>query len=222
MSSLPRDNKREHNKQANRSALIEAARTCFVQMGFDAVTVRDIVRESGLAPGTFYNYFPDKEALFREVLEERMGEITSRMHELRASAASLSDFLHGAFLTLFAKIIDEPCFFELILRNEYAVRSVFKETVVGIPLKQLKADLRDAMARGLFPELDVDLLAAALYGIAFEIGRVLCEQKPAGDAEQAARFATRMLVEGIQTFGLSGPRARLGPGIAPGMTVIQT
>lgn len=221
MASVQRDNKREHNKQANRATLIEAARVCFVQMGFDAVTVRDIVRESGLAPGTFYNYFPDKEALFKEVLDERMGEITRRMHELRARATSLSDFLYGAFLTLFEKIVEEPCFFELILRNEYAVRSLFKETVVGIPMQQLKADLNDAMSRGLFPELDVDLMAAALYGMAFEIGRVLCEQG-GRDADQAARFATRMLVEGIQTFGLSGPRARLGRGIAPGMTVIQT
>lgn len=221
MSSLPRDNKREHNKQANRATLIEAARVCFLQMGFDAVTVRDIVRESGLAPGTFYNYFPDKEALFREVLDERMGEITRRMHAMRAGAATLSDFLYGAFLTLFEKIVEEPCFFELILRNEFAVRSLFKETVVGIPMQQLKGDLNDAMARGLFPDLDVDLLAAALYGMAFEIGRVLCEQG-GRDADQAARFATRMLVEGIQTFGLAGPRATLGRGIAPGMTVIQT
>lgn len=221
MSCLPRDNKREHNKQANRATLIEAARTCFVQMGFDAVTVRDIVRESGLAPGTFYNYFPDKESLFKEVLDERMSEITRRMHELRARATNLSDFLYGAFLTLFEKIVEEPCFFELILRNEYAVRSLFKETVVGIPMQQLKADLNDAMSRGLFPELDVDLMAAALYGMAFEIGRVLCEQG-GRDADQAARFATRMLVEGIQTFGLAGPRAKLGRGIAPGMTVIQT
>lgn len=221
MSSPPRDNKREHNKQANRATLIEAARSCFVRMGFDAVTVRDIVRESGLAPGTFYNYFDDKESLFKEVLDERMSEITRRMHELRAQATNLSDFLYGAFLTLFEKIVEEPCFFELILRNEYAVRSLFKETVVGIPLQQLKADLNDAMSRGLFPELDVDLMAASLYGMAFEIGRVLCEQG-GRDAEQAARFATRMLVEGIQTFGLSGPRAKLGRGIAPGMTVIQT
>ena len=183
--------------------------------------VRDIVRESGLAPGTFYNYFPDKESLFREVLDERMREITRRMHELRAQATSLNDFLYGAFLTLFEKIVEQPCFFELILRNEHAVRSLFKETVVGIPLQQLKADLNDAMSRGLFPELDVELMAASLYGMAFEIGRVLCEQG-GRDAAQAARFATRMLVEGIQTFGISGSRATLGRGIAPGMTVIQT
>ncbi len=221
MSSLPRDNKREHNKQANRATLIEAARICFLQMGFDAVTVRDIVRESGLAPGTFYNYFPDKETMFREILDERIGEITERMHDLRARAATLDEFVYGAFHTLFLKIVDEPCFFELILRNEHTVRGLFRETVVGIPMQQLKADLRDAMTRGLFPDLDVDLLAASLYGIAFEIGRVLCEQGNR-EAEQAARFATRMLVEGIQTFGLSGPRAKLGRGIAPGMTVIQT
>lgn len=216
-----RDNKRENNKQANRSTLIAAARSCFISMGFDAVTVRDIVRESGLSQGTFYNYFPDKETLFREILEERISEITERMHQLRESATTLEQFVYGAFRTLFAKIIEEPCFFELILRNEHTVRGLFKETVVGIPLSTLKDDLRNAMMRGLFPELDVDLLAAALYGIGFEIGRVICEQGRS-DPDQAAQFATRLLTEGIQTFGLSGMRSRMGPGIAPGMTVVQT
>jgi AcrR family transcriptional regulator len=222
LSTLPADNKRSHNKQANRATLIEAARSCFVSMGFDAVTVRDIVRESGLAPGTFYNYFPDKETLFKEILEERIGMMTELMHELRASAATLDEFIFGAYRTMFQNIVDEPCFFELILRNEHAVRGLFSETIVGIPLRALKDDLNNAMARGLFPDLDVELLAAALYGIGFEIGRVLCEQQGTRDPEQAARFATRMLTEGIQTFGLSGMRAKLGHCIAPGMTVVQT
>ena len=69
--------KRERNKLANREAILEAARKCFLKQGYDAVTVRDVIRITGLAAGTFYNYFPDKDALFRAVLEARMNELNT-------------------------------------------------------------------------------------------------------------------------------------------------
>ena len=62
--------KREITKAQNRQAILDAAREVFGDSGFEAVTVRDIIRRTGLASGTFYNYFRSKEevaaALFRD------------------------------------------------------------------------------------------------------------------------------------------------------------
>jgi len=80
--------KREQNKQANRAALLDAARRCFLDMGYEAVTVRDIVRLTDLASGTFYNYFPDKECMFREILETHINELNARLHKVRQQAQS--------------------------------------------------------------------------------------------------------------------------------------
>lgn len=192
--------KREQNKQANRAALVEAARLCFLELGYDAVTVRDIVRRTDLATGTFYNYFQDKESLFREILEVRINDINARMHEVRQSAPSIEAFIHGAYLALFRKIADEPDFFGLILRNEHAVRSLFKDTIVGLPMRALKEDIRDAIKRGVFPTVDVDMLAAAFYGTGFEIGRLMVE-RPGTDPDTAAGFATTLLTAGLPAFG---------------------
>jgi AcrR family transcriptional regulator len=49
--------RRERTKAANRAALLEAARDAFGELGFEATGVRDIVRRTDLASGTFYNYF---------------------------------------------------------------------------------------------------------------------------------------------------------------------
>jgi len=201
-------NKREHNKQANRTALIEAARRCFLEMGYEAVTVRDIIRASELAPGTFYNYFDDKEALFREILETGIREITDHIHELRHSSPNIESFIKSAYLALFSRISAEPCFFELILRNEHAVRSIFRETMLRVPMRTLKADLRDAISRGIFPELNIDLLAAAFYGVAFEIGRVIIT-RPTISAETATEFATKMLYGGLQALSIASIQAQL-------------
>jgi len=49
--------KREKTKAANRQAILAAARRVFAQLGYEAATVRDIIRGTALASGTFYNYF---------------------------------------------------------------------------------------------------------------------------------------------------------------------
>ena len=200
MNAVCSQGKREQNKQANRATLLDAARRCFLEMGYEAVTVRDIVRLTDLASGTFYNYFPDKECMFREILEIRISDLNDRLHEVRQQAQTIDGFVRGAFQTFFSKIGDDPDFFRLILRNEYAVRSLFRDTVIGMPMRSLREDIRAAIQRGVFPQADASLLAASFYGIAFEIGRVLVEQ-PGTTAEAAAEFAATLLTSGIAGFG---------------------
>lgn len=194
--------KREHNKRANRAAILEAASKCFLKQGYDAVTIRDVVRESGLAAGTFYNYFTDKDALLKAVLEARINEINEAMHAVRMQAPSVEKFLHSAFFALFSKIASDPSFFQLILRNETAVRALFDDTVIGIPMRTLKADFSEAIERGVFPAIDVELLAASCFGIGFELGRVLAFAKRP-DADATAQFATRLMTSGITGFGIA-------------------
>jgi AcrR family transcriptional regulator len=200
MSAVMMQGKREQNKQANRAALLDAARRCFLEMGYEAVTVRDIVRLTDLASGTFYNYFPDKECMFREILEVSINDLNARLHQVRAQAQSIEAFIRGAYFTFFQKVIDEPDFFNLILRNEYAARSLFRDTVIGVPMLALKEDIADAIRRRVFPAVDVDLLAASFYGVGFEVGRVLLE-RPGTSAEAAADFATTLLTSGVRDFG---------------------
>src|SRR5205814_4047986 len=64
--------KRERTKAANREAILVAARRVFSDIGYGAASVRDVVRETDLATGTFYNYFPDKESVLRALV----GQIT--------------------------------------------------------------------------------------------------------------------------------------------------
>ena len=88
-----RAGKREQNAAQNRAAILQAAREAFCEIGFGATTVRDIIRRTGLASGTFYNYFPDKESLLHELVEDFQIELRRRVHEARESAETLEDLL---------------------------------------------------------------------------------------------------------------------------------
>ena len=78
--------KRERTKAQNRAAIIVAAREVFAELGYDAAGVRDVIRRTDLASGTFYNYFEDKEAVFRAVVDESAQEIRRRLRRLSAAA----------------------------------------------------------------------------------------------------------------------------------------
>lgn len=50
--------------------LIDAAADLFAERGYDETRIVDIVERAGVAKGLFYWYFENKEALFRELVEE--------------------------------------------------------------------------------------------------------------------------------------------------------
>ena len=60
--------KRERNKAANRTAILEAAQACFLELGYEATSIRDVIRRTNLAAGTFYNYFTDKQSLLLSLI----------------------------------------------------------------------------------------------------------------------------------------------------------
>ena len=71
--------KRDQNKRANRAAILDAARRVFLEQGYEAVTIRDVVRQTELASGTFYNYFRTKEDLLRALVEQHVQELTAEL-----------------------------------------------------------------------------------------------------------------------------------------------
>jgi len=63
-------NERVRQKQETRAALLEAARRCFAEKGWSETVVADVVRAAGVAHGTFYVHFRDKDAIGDALLGE--------------------------------------------------------------------------------------------------------------------------------------------------------
>ena len=80
--------RREQTKANNRAAIMQAARQVFSELGYDAATVRDVIRRTELASGTFYNYFPDKESVLRALMDDSWGEMRARVAEARRRAGA--------------------------------------------------------------------------------------------------------------------------------------
>jgi AcrR family transcriptional regulator len=189
--------KREQTKQANRAAILAAAREVFADMGYGAATVRDIVRATDLAAGTFYNYFPDKEAVFRALLEESAERVRERTRAGRVGATTLEAFVRGGYRAYFEAVADDPMTFELTRRNAGTIRTLFNTPGIGAGVDELRADLETAMAAGLMPDVDVEYIAAAMVGVGFEVG-VRMVARDDVDPHAAADFATKLFLGGLE------------------------
>lgn len=109
----------ERRKELTHARLVEVGDRLFREQGFDATTVEEIAAASDVAKGTFFNYFPSKEALLGEILYERTQSLLASLpvgdapaseqiwHLLRAIRSELAPYT-SLFPRMFAYVLTNP------------------------------------------------------------------------------------------------------------------
>jgi AcrR family transcriptional regulator len=202
----PSAGRRERTKAANRAAILDAAREVFAELGYEAAGVRDIIRRTDLASGTFYNYFDDKDAVFVALIGETGEEARRRVRAARRSARTASEFVEGGYRAFFEFIVEEPERFAFMRRNLETIAGRFGEQVLPAGTEELAEDLRAAIDAGHLPPVDVDYCAHAMIAVGLELGVRMAERSPP-DVEGATRFASTLFL-GALTHHASSPPVR--------------
>lgn len=193
----PTAGRRERTKERNRAAIVQAAREVFAEIGYDAATVRDIVRRTSLATGTFYNYFPDKQSVLAAIVEEAAARGRPRLHAAREQARSLPEFIELGFRTYFELLAEDPLLLEVASRNAGALRTTgLDETGFGLGVDELRTDLAAAIERGYLPPLDVDYMTTAMAAVGVEVAFQMAERDPV-DVDGATAFTTTLFLGAI-------------------------
>ncbi len=188
--------KRGQNAQRNRAAILQAAREAFCEVGFGATTVRDIIRRTDLASGTFYNYFPDKDALLHELIADFQLELRRRVHEAREAAETLEDLLRSAFRACFESFVEDETIRELVMRNAGEIEELTSVKALDPAVADLTEDLRTKAREGVVPQMDFESMALAAVAVGTELAlRAVHTQ---ADVETATEFATDLFLGGIE------------------------
>ena len=121
--------------------------------------MRDVVRRTDLASGTFYNYFDGKDAVFARRARggRRRGPRAGARRPPGRGAATAS--LEAGFRAFFAFIAADPDTFAFLERNA--------EAVLPAALDELREDLDGRLRDGV----DVDYTAHAMVAVGLQIGR---------------------------------------------------
>ena len=73
--------RRERKKQLNRRQIIDAALDLFQAQSVEATTIDAIAEAADVSRGTFYNYFPTKEALLSAIAAEEVRTLEARLDD---------------------------------------------------------------------------------------------------------------------------------------------
>ena len=79
----------------------------FGELGYDGATVRDIIRRTGLASGTFYNYYKSKEEVFDALADDGARRFRPLLRAEVEKAVDFQSFLSGAILAYFQFVATE-------------------------------------------------------------------------------------------------------------------
>ena len=89
--------RRERNRLAVRQRILESARWLFEEHGYEVTTVSEVVSRADIAYGTFFNHFPAKVDLLREVTDLALLELFEDMEEERKRPGHFADHLVALF-----------------------------------------------------------------------------------------------------------------------------
>jgi len=136
-----------------RQAIVEAALQEFVARGFTATRLDDIARRAGVAKGTIYLHFKDKESMFEELIRTAIVPLVGRITSPPPMGASIRDTVEGVVLTFIEEIVTTPRadIVRLIIAEGArfpAIADFYYREVISRGLAGMRAMIELAVARG--------------------------------------------------------------------------
>ncbi len=92
-STAPEAEPEAGRAELRRAAFLKAAREVFVEYGYEAANMAEIVRRAGGSLSTLYAQFGGKKGLFEATIDARVTELTAQMHIELAAHAPLREGL---------------------------------------------------------------------------------------------------------------------------------
>ncbi|MDE3774788.1 TetR/AcrR family transcriptional regulator [Sinorhizobium meliloti] len=180
-----------------RAQLIAAANSLFARQAVESVTVDDLVKEAGVAKGTFYVHFDSLEAVTAAVAEELVQSFDELLQPGRVSLAEPALRIAFGCCAFIDKALNDPRWGSVVARlaaaapkgGEIARRRLFED------LQQFSKELPDD---GVSAELKLEIVV----GIMLQILRALGEGRLSSIDRDAAISAI------LRAIGLSAEEAK--------------
>ena len=191
--------KRELTKAANRETILQAAREVFGEVGFDAATVRDIIRRTPLSVGAFYNYYRSKEEVYEALADDGARRFRPILHAQAAKARDFESYLRAAVRAYFNFIAAEQARWPEGGVGQEALPHARNTPEMLAVYDEVRQVFADVMERGVAPKVDLDYLAGSCIAVAREVGDLMLA-RGAVDVDGACEFVVRLIVGGLDAL----------------------
>jgi AcrR family transcriptional regulator len=152
--------RRDRRKIATRQALLDAARSLLVSRSMDALSVDEIVERADVARGTFYNYFPDKDALERELASRTRSRIEDEIARVNEGVRDPAQRIARAFCSVVRLGISAP-------KEAAAMMRLFPRATDPVaPINAgVRRDAAEGMNQGRIVADSEDVVVAYVMGV---------------------------------------------------------
>lgn len=149
-------------------AILRAAIKVFARRGFFNSKVADVAKEAGVADGTVYLYFKNKDdilvSIFNHVTEQALTHARNVLAELQDPAEKLKRIVEG-HLDMYARDRDLAIVFQVELRASTKFMEQFSATKVTEYLDLIGGVIGEGQKQGLFrKDLNTRIVAKILFG----------------------------------------------------------
>ena len=184
-----------------REQLLGTAVKLFAEQGYHGTTVGDVCDALGVGKGVFYWYFPSKDALFSELLQDSLLALR-RAQQIAISKAKdpLGRIEHGirASISFFR---DDPAVLEVIrIAARYDEFAALVERGQQIVVADTANHIKEGMGEGSIRHGDPELMAHGILGATFHFVEVYLGSD-AGSVErpELAEEAVAFCLHGLLT-----------------------
>jgi len=201
--------RRERERTETLEKILEAARSLFIEEGFDGVSMRKIADRIEYSPTAIYMHFADKEELFREICHEDFRKLAQSM----AGLAQVSDPVErlrrlGSAYIKFG--LENPNHYRTMFMTPHPAILAGEEEMKekGNPEEDayelLRATVQEAFRAGAFRDYltNVDLIAQTLWAgvhgvVSLQLAKCTEGWVPWCDIQQRAQTMTEGLFQGL-------------------------
>lgn len=183
-----------------RQRIIEAAIDEFAKYPYDKASINRIVENSGIAKGSFYQYFEDKKDLYKYILELAGEEKEKYISQLLKVKKELDFFemIRQMYIAGVKFSKDNPKFAEIANHFIKSTDASLKEEIFGDSIPKGKDIFKGMLLRGIQkgdidPSIDVDLVSQILTTISISIGEYFIKEVKVNDNFEIMDLVDKML-----------------------------
>ncbi|GAB5603831.1 TetR family transcriptional regulator FadR [Thermus sp. FJN-A] len=202
---------REYQKKRRRDRIFQAAMALFRERGFQETTATDIAKAAHVSRGTFFNYFPYKEAVLLDYGSLLLSRLKEEVRRQLAQGADPIAVLRFIFKELSAYTQAEkdlllPLLYELLNPDPLRAKAAFQ----ALPLGDLIAEvLRPLKEKGVVrQDMSLERMGRTLADLYFLSALRWAAYTPHRDLEGELEKSLSLALEGILSREAKPKRAR--------------
>ena len=151
-----------------RSRIREAAVRVFSREGFDRASVKAVAQEAGVAVGSIYNHFRDKDDLLISIFEEEFRQRLDLLEEMQRAKLPVRDQVERLLEEHFARASKQKELAELLLYERFHRGGKLRERIIALQrgvVRQIANILQGGISEGWIRPCHPKVVAQALFDL---------------------------------------------------------